>query len=39
MLTDIYKSIIYELEQKGIEPTLDNIIKRLELMVKIIPER
>jgi len=33
-LTDIYKSVVSELEENGIEPTLENVTKRLEEMIK-----
>ena len=37
-LMDVKKSIVAELEEKGIEPTSENIIKRLEEMTKEVNE-
>ena len=37
-LMDIRRAVIWDLEKKGIEPTEENILKRLEELTKVIPE-
>lgn len=37
-LVAVYRSILQDLEAKGIEPTSENILKRLEELSKVIPE-